>query len=151
MVHDFDIWCTDPLVTIWGLTTTLNCTAKKFPGLMVLRVLLGCFESAIAPAYVHSPRTLLRPLLISFQIDPDHIDVVQKRRYVHLRSSSHTNRTILTNHRTTPKNGNMVSRYRNSLDNRRPSSLRSPLLHIRPIQVLANNFHSKKLFSLDLQ
>jgi hypothetical protein len=37
--------------------TTLNCTAKNFPGLMVLRVLLGCFESAIAPAYVHSPRT----------------------------------------------------------------------------------------------
>ncbi|CAI7565620.1 unnamed protein product [Penicillium viridicatum] len=89
MVHDFDIWCTDPLVTIWGLTTTLNCTAKNFPGLMVLRVLLGCFELAIAPAYVHSPRTLFRPLLISFQIDPDHIDVVQKRR-------------------TTPKNGNMV-------------------------------------------
>lgn len=64
--------------------TTLNCTAKNFPGLMVLRVMLGCFESAIAPAYVHSPITLLRPLLISFQIDSDHIDVVQKRWYVHL-------------------------------------------------------------------
>ncbi|KAJ5181460.1 hypothetical protein N7449_011607 [Penicillium cf. viridicatum] len=39
-------------VTIWGLMTTLNCTAKNFPGLMVLRVLLGCFESAIAPALI---------------------------------------------------------------------------------------------------
>ncbi|KAK9852465.1 hypothetical protein MYU51_008259 [Penicillium brevicompactum] len=39
-------------VTLWGLMTTLNCTAKNFPGLMVLRVLLGCFESAIAPALI---------------------------------------------------------------------------------------------------
>lgn len=38
------------LVTLWGLMTTLNCTAKNFGGLMTLRVLLGCFESAIAPA-----------------------------------------------------------------------------------------------------
>ncbi|CAI7670579.1 unnamed protein product [Penicillium manginii] len=37
-------------VTLWGLMTTLNCTAKNFGGLMTLRVLLGCFESAIAPA-----------------------------------------------------------------------------------------------------
>ncbi|KAJ5212329.1 uncharacterized protein N7498_003975 [Penicillium cinerascens] len=39
-------------VTIWGLMTTLNCTAKNFGGLMTLRVLLGCFESAIAPALI---------------------------------------------------------------------------------------------------
>ena len=35
---------------IWGLMTTLNCAANNFAGLMTLRVLLGCFESAIAPA-----------------------------------------------------------------------------------------------------
>lgn len=29
------------LVTLWGLLTTLNCTAKNFPGLRVLRILLG--------------------------------------------------------------------------------------------------------------
>ncbi|KAJ5786289.1 uncharacterized protein N7503_011501 [Penicillium pulvis] len=39
-------------VAIWGLMTTLNCTAKNFGGLMTLRVLLGCFESAIAPALI---------------------------------------------------------------------------------------------------
>jgi hypothetical protein len=30
----------------------LNCTVKNFGGLVALRVLLGCFESAVAPAYV---------------------------------------------------------------------------------------------------
>ncbi|KAJ5103265.1 hypothetical protein N7532_003794 [Penicillium argentinense] len=39
-------------VTLWGLMTTLNCTAKNFGGLMTLRVLLGCFESSIAPALI---------------------------------------------------------------------------------------------------
>jgi sugar phosphate permease len=39
-------------VTLWGLMTTLNCSAKNFGGLMTLRVLLGCFESAIAPALI---------------------------------------------------------------------------------------------------
>ncbi|PLB45518.1 allantoate permease [Aspergillus steynii IBT 23096] len=39
-------------VTLWGLLTTLNCTAKNFPGLIVLRILLGCFESAVAPALI---------------------------------------------------------------------------------------------------
>ncbi|KAI2792686.1 hypothetical protein POX_b02727 [Penicillium oxalicum] len=39
-------------VVLWGLMTTLNCSAKNFGGLMTLRVLLGCFESAIAPALI---------------------------------------------------------------------------------------------------
>ncbi|PYH80634.1 allantoate permease [Aspergillus uvarum CBS 121591] len=39
-------------VTLWGLLTTLNCVAKNFAGLVVLRVLLGCFESAVAPALI---------------------------------------------------------------------------------------------------
>lgn len=39
-------------VMLWGLMTTLNCSAKNFGGLMTLRVLLGCFESAIAPALI---------------------------------------------------------------------------------------------------
>ncbi|OJK03037.1 hypothetical protein ASPACDRAFT_23420 [Aspergillus aculeatus ATCC 16872] len=39
-------------VTLWGLLTTLNCVAKNFVGLVVLRVLLGCFESAVAPALI---------------------------------------------------------------------------------------------------
>ncbi|KAJ9306737.1 hypothetical protein DTO217A2_3724 [Paecilomyces variotii] len=37
-------------VALWGLMTTLNCSATNFGGLITLRVLLGCFESAIAPA-----------------------------------------------------------------------------------------------------
>jgi hypothetical protein len=43
------------VVTLWGLLTTLNCAAKNYAGLIVLRVLLGCFESAVAPAYVAIP------------------------------------------------------------------------------------------------
>ncbi|KAI9372632.1 allantoate permease [Aspergillus egyptiacus] len=39
-------------VTLWGLLTTLNCVAKNYPGLIVLRVLLGCFESAVAPSLI---------------------------------------------------------------------------------------------------
>ncbi|KAF9888327.1 hypothetical protein FE257_008760 [Aspergillus nanangensis] len=39
-------------VTLWGLLTTLNCVAKNYLGLIVLRVLLGCFESAVAPALI---------------------------------------------------------------------------------------------------
>ncbi|PYH49058.1 putative MFS transporter [Aspergillus saccharolyticus JOP 1030-1] len=39
-------------VTLWGLLTTLNCVAKNFAGLVILRVLLGCFESAVAPALI---------------------------------------------------------------------------------------------------
>ncbi|RHZ50525.1 hypothetical protein CDV55_100466 [Aspergillus turcosus] len=37
-------------VILWGLITTLNCTPKGFPGLLVLRILLSCCKSAIAPA-----------------------------------------------------------------------------------------------------
>lgn len=33
---------------VWGLMTTVNCTAKTFGGLMALRVLLGGLESTIA-------------------------------------------------------------------------------------------------------
>ncbi|GES61392.1 allantoate permease [Aspergillus terreus] len=39
-------------VTLWGLLTTLNCVAKNYPGLIALRVLLGCFESAVAPSLI---------------------------------------------------------------------------------------------------
>ncbi|KAL1962098.1 hypothetical protein VTN77DRAFT_565 [Rasamsonia byssochlamydoides] len=39
-------------VILWGVMTTLNCTASTFGGLMTLRILLGIFESAIAPALI---------------------------------------------------------------------------------------------------
>lgn len=39
-------------VMLWGLMTTLVSTAKNWAGLVTLRVLLGCFESAIAPALI---------------------------------------------------------------------------------------------------
>ncbi|KAJ5676232.1 hypothetical protein N7462_009129 [Penicillium macrosclerotiorum] len=39
-------------VILWGLMTTLNCIAQNFGGLVALRVLLGCFESAIAPSLI---------------------------------------------------------------------------------------------------
>ncbi|KKA17862.1 Allantoate permease [Rasamsonia emersonii CBS 393.64] len=40
------------LIILWGVMTTLNCTASTFGGLMTLRILLGVFESAIAPALI---------------------------------------------------------------------------------------------------
>lgn len=39
-------------VILWGLMTTLVSTAKNWAGLVTLRVLLGCFEAAVAPALV---------------------------------------------------------------------------------------------------
>ncbi|GFF56461.1 uncharacterized transporter C417.10 [Aspergillus lentulus] len=39
-------------VTLWGLLITLNCAAQNYAGLIALRVLLGCFESAVAPALI---------------------------------------------------------------------------------------------------
>ncbi|KAI6087205.1 allantoate permease [Hypoxylon rubiginosum] len=39
-------------VIAWGLVVTLNAAAKNWAALATLRVLLGCFESAIAPALI---------------------------------------------------------------------------------------------------
>lgn len=39
-------------VALWGLMTTLVATAKNWATLVTLRVLLGCFESAVAPALI---------------------------------------------------------------------------------------------------
>ncbi|KAI1373006.1 allantoate permease [Hypoxylon crocopeplum] len=39
-------------VILWGLIVTLNSAAKSWAALATLRVLLGCFESAVAPALI---------------------------------------------------------------------------------------------------
>ncbi|KAI1773655.1 allantoate permease [Hypoxylon cercidicola] len=39
-------------VILWGLVVALNSAAKNWAALATLRVLLGCFESAIAPALI---------------------------------------------------------------------------------------------------
>ncbi|KAI1105638.1 allantoate permease [Jackrogersella minutella] len=39
-------------VILWGLVVTLNSAAKNWAALAALRTLLGCFESAIAPALI---------------------------------------------------------------------------------------------------
>lgn len=39
-------------VALWGLITALVSTAKNWAALITLRVLLGCFESAVAPALI---------------------------------------------------------------------------------------------------
>lgn len=43
-------------VILWGLMTALVSTAKNWGGLVTLRVLLGCFEAAVAPALVSQVR-----------------------------------------------------------------------------------------------
>lgn len=40
------------VVVVWSVMVALNCACSNFGGLMTLRVLLGCFEAAVAPAYV---------------------------------------------------------------------------------------------------
>lgn len=39
-------------VVLWGVCVTLNCVCKSFGSLIAVRVLLGCFESAVAPALI---------------------------------------------------------------------------------------------------
>lgn len=39
-------------VMLWGLMTALVATARSWAGLVTLRVLLGCFEAAVAPALI---------------------------------------------------------------------------------------------------
>lgn len=39
-------------VALWGLMTALVATAKDWVALVTLRVLLGCFEAAVAPALI---------------------------------------------------------------------------------------------------
>ena len=37
---------------LWGLCVAVTAACKNFGSLVTVRVLLGCFESAVAPAYV---------------------------------------------------------------------------------------------------
>ncbi|KAJ6110881.1 allantoate permease [Penicillium sp. IBT 16267x] len=39
-------------VALWGLITTMNSTAKNFGSLLALRIILGVFESCIAPSLI---------------------------------------------------------------------------------------------------
>lgn len=39
-------------VALWGLMVALTAAAKNWAALVTLRVLLGCFESAVAPALI---------------------------------------------------------------------------------------------------
>jgi MFS family permease len=39
-------------VTCWGLITAITCVCKNYTALVVTRVLLGCFESAVAPSLI---------------------------------------------------------------------------------------------------
>ncbi|KAL5116490.1 hypothetical protein ACEQ8H_005611 [Pleosporales sp. CAS-2024a] len=39
-------------VTFWGLITALTCVCKNYGALVATRVLLGCFESAVAPSLI---------------------------------------------------------------------------------------------------
>ena len=39
-------------VALWGLVTALTCVCKNYGALVATRVLLGCFESAVAPSLI---------------------------------------------------------------------------------------------------
>ncbi len=39
-------------VVLWGISVAVNCVCKNFASLVVVRVLLGCFEAAVAPALI---------------------------------------------------------------------------------------------------
>jgi sugar phosphate permease len=37
---------------LWGLCVAMNCACKNFASLVAIRVLLGCFESAVPPSLI---------------------------------------------------------------------------------------------------
>jgi MFS family permease len=39
-------------VTLWGFITAITCVCKNYGALVATRVLLGCFESAVAPSLI---------------------------------------------------------------------------------------------------
>jgi MFS family permease len=39
-------------VTLWGLVTAITCVCKNYGALVATRILLGCFESAVAPSLI---------------------------------------------------------------------------------------------------
>lgn len=39
-------------VILWGLVTALTCICKNYGALAATRVLLGCFEAAVAPSLI---------------------------------------------------------------------------------------------------
>jgi sugar phosphate permease len=39
-------------VVLWGLVTALTCVCKNYGALVATRILLGCFESAVAPSLI---------------------------------------------------------------------------------------------------
>jgi MFS family permease len=39
-------------VALWGLITAITCVCKNYGALVATRILLGCFESAVAPSLI---------------------------------------------------------------------------------------------------
>jgi sugar phosphate permease len=39
-------------VILWGICVTMTCACKNYASLVAVRVLLGCFESAVAPSLI---------------------------------------------------------------------------------------------------
>ncbi|KAH1594024.1 hypothetical protein KXX44_007785 [Aspergillus fumigatus] len=78
-------------MTLWGLLTTLNCAPQNYAGLIVLRVLLGCFESAVAPAYVANPGNLnVRVHSDRYQTDSDYFKVPKRIGFWYLGTGTAT-------------------------------------------------------------
>ncbi|KAE8450991.1 hypothetical protein EG329_005431 [Mollisiaceae sp. DMI_Dod_QoI] len=42
-------------IVLWGICVVLNCVSTNYAALVALRVLLGCFESVLAPRYEDFP------------------------------------------------------------------------------------------------
>lgn len=40
------------MVTLWGVIVTVTSACQNYGGLVVTRLLLGCFESAVAPSLI---------------------------------------------------------------------------------------------------
>ncbi|KAL5688964.1 hypothetical protein EMGR_000303 [Emarellia grisea] len=79
------------VLTLWGLLTTLNCAPQNYAGLIVLRVLLGCFESAVAPAYVANPGNLnVRVHSDRYQTDSDYFKVPKRIGFWYLGTGTAT-------------------------------------------------------------
>lgn len=123
-------------MTLWGLLTTLNCAPQNYAGLIVLRVLLGCFESAVAPAYVANPGNLnVRVHSDRYQTDSDYFKVVQEE----WQGVSLVAGTLANLRKTAQADRFLVFRYWNCHHHRSSRCTRTPLLYRWLLPVLADH------------
>lgn len=113
------------MVTFWGTIVTVTAACHNYAGLITTRVLLGCFEAAVAPSLMLIT-TMVRPFLSSHPL------------------------TILTcpkvvqEERATSTHRHLVSRHRHRDNNWLSAFLRLPTCPQHLPLLLANSLPSRR-------